>query len=57
MLTNPFEKYERKRFLYHSRDLGIIAMNHALHAKLTPRDYEVIRKQMRDDLTACYAKL
>ena len=21
MLTNPFEKYERKRFLYHSKDL------------------------------------
>ena len=30
MLTNPFEKFERKRFLYISKDLGVISMNHDL---------------------------
>lgn len=28
MLTNPFEKFERKRFLYYSKDLSVISMNH-----------------------------
>lgn len=29
MLTNPFEKFERKRFLYYSKDLSVISMNHS----------------------------
>ena len=33
MLTNPFEKFERKRFLYYSKDLNVISMNHALLLK------------------------
>lgn len=28
MLTNPFEKFERKRFMYYSKDLGVISLNH-----------------------------
>lgn len=39
MLTNPFEKFERKRFLYYSKDLSIIAMNHALYSKMTKEDW------------------
>ncbi|MDO4623339.1 MAG: DEAD/DEAH box helicase [Eubacteriales bacterium] len=57
MLTNPFEKFERKRFLYYSKDLGILSMNHALHAQLTKGDYEKILEQMHLDLENYYAKL
>lgn len=35
MLDNPFEKYERKRFLYLSKDLNIVSFNNALWQKLT----------------------
>ena len=38
MLTNPFEKFERKRFLYYSKDLNVISMNHALFTKLNEID-------------------
>ena len=57
MLRNPFEKFERKRFLYHSRDLGAISMNHALLARLTDEDLAAIRAQMRADLEAYYEGL
>ena len=54
MLDNPFEKFERKRFFYHSKDLGVISMNHALKSKLTKQDYAAIRQQMQEDLEAYY---
>lgn len=57
MLTNPFEKLERKRFMYYSRDLGQLSMNHALLAALDEDDYTRIRQQLRDDLDAYYAVL
>ncbi len=57
MLTNPFEKFERKRFLYYSKNLGMISMNHALFSKLTREDYDKIRKQMREDLENYYRGL
>ena len=57
MLRNPFEKFERKRFMYHSRDLGQLSLNHALLARLTDADYAAIREQMQQDLEDYYAKL
>ena len=57
MLTNPFEKFERKRFMYYSKDLGVISLNHALMARLNAADYDAVRTQMREDLDAYYAKL
>lgn len=57
MLTNPFEKFERKRFLYYSKDLGLISINHALQARLNVEDYEAVRAQMREDLGEYYGKL
>ena len=57
MLANPFEKFERKRFLYYSKDLGLISINHALQARLTAEDYEAVRTQMREDLKAYYGRL
>ena len=57
MLRNPFEKFERKRFMYHSRDLGQLSLNHALLARLTDADYAAIREQMQQDLEDYYARL
>lgn len=57
MLTNPFEKFERKRFLYYSKDLGIISMNHALFNQMQPNDWEKIKIQMREDLKNYYSEM
>ena len=54
MLTNPFEKFERKRFLYYSKDLSIIAMNHALYSKMNAEDWDRIKSQMQEDLEHYY---
>ena len=54
MLTNPFEKFERKRFLYHSKDLGVISMNHALFARMEEADFRMIKEQMEEDLLNYY---
>lgn len=57
MLTNPFEKFERKRFMYYSKDLSILSMNHALFNQMTSEDWERIRKQMYEDLANYYKEL
>ena len=57
MLDNPFEKFERKRFMYYSRDLGQISLNHALLASLSAGDLDTIRAQMHADLDDYYARL
>lgn len=54
MLTNPFEKFERKRFLYHSKDLGVISMNHALFARMEEDDFQRVKEQMEEDLRNYY---
>ena len=57
MLTNPFEKFERKRFLYHSKDLGVISMNHALFSQMEEADFRRVEEQMREDLEKYYSNL
>lgn len=57
MLTNPFEKFERKRFLYYSKDLSIIAMNHALYSKMNKEDWDRVKSQMQEDLTHYYSDM
>lgn len=47
----------RKRFMYYSRDLGQLSLNHALLARLTDADYAAIRDQMRHDLEDYYARV
>lgn len=54
MLTNPFEKFERKRFLYYSKDLSVISMNHALFGQMKEEDWERVRRQLREDLRKYY---
>lgn len=55
MLTNPFEKFERKRFLYYSKDLNVMSMNHALFSQMNDADWSRVREQMQDDLANYYA--
>lgn len=50
MLKNPFEKFERKRFMHYSKDLEVITMNHALHSQLQKSDLQRIKSQMLKDL-------
>lgn len=57
MLTNPFEKFERKRFMYYSKDLGVISLNHALLAKMSEGDWERVKGQMREDLERYYKQI
>ncbi len=57
MLRNPFEKFERKRFMYYSRDLGELSLNHALLARMSDADWERVRAQMRADLEDYYARV
>lgn len=51
MLTNPFEKFERKRFMYYSKDLGVIS---PLLAKMSEGDWERVKEQMWEDLERYY---
>ena len=54
MLTNPFEKFERKRFMYYSKDLKMLSINHALFSKMNAEDWKVVENQMREDLNNYY---
>jgi len=57
MLTNPFEKFERKRFLYYSKDLGVISMNHALYSQMGIADWNRIKEQLIQDLKNYYSDI
>lgn len=57
MLTNPFEKFERKRFLYYSKDLSIISMNHVLYSKMNAEDWDRVKSQMQEDLQHYYSDM
>ena len=57
MLTNPFEKFERKRFLYYSKDLSVISMNHALYGQMEAEDWDRVRRQLQEDLKNYYSEM
>ena len=57
MLTNPFEKFERKRFLYYSKDLSVISMNHALYSQMEADDWTRVRTQIQEDLKNYYSEM
>ena len=57
MLTNPFEKFERKRFLYYSKDLSVISMNHALYSQMETEDWNRVRIQLQEDLKNYYSEM
>ncbi len=56
MLKNPFEKFERKRFFYHCKDLNYIAVDNILWPQLTSGDKNKIIQQMIKDLKDYYIK-
>lgn len=39
--ANSFEKFERTRFLYYSKDLNMISMNHALSSQMEEADFSI----------------
>lgn len=57
MLTNPFEKFERKRFMYYSKDLKMLSINHALFSRMNAEDWKMVENQMQDDLKKYYQNI
>jgi hypothetical protein len=58
MLENPFEKFERKRFLYHARDLAKISIHHKIWDDLQVNDgIRKLREKMKKDLDVYYSNL
>ena len=49
ILQNPFEKFERKSFMYHAKDLDKLAFDAVLWEKLGSDDLETIKQQMKID--------
>lgn len=57
ILTNPFEKYERKRFVYYSKDLNRLSFHPALWKQLTEGKKEEIRQKERGFLEKYYENM
>lgn len=54
ILTNPFEKFERKRFIYYSKDLSRISFNQILWSQLKEDQLNEIEKIMFNHLDDYY---
>ncbi|WP_170829408.1 DEAD/DEAH box helicase [Acidaminobacter hydrogenoformans] len=58
ILSNPFEKFERKRFMYYAKDLKKISFHHRIWDALTQGDgLERLRSRMLEDLKNYYEPL
>ncbi len=58
ILSNPFEKFERKRFMYHCKDLNHIAFSSYLWQKINnDSDLHKIQSKMIKDLEDYYRNL
>ena len=57
ILSNPFEKFERKRFVYYSKDLSMVSFSPALWEKLTDEKKNWVREKETQFLEEYYAKL
>ena len=57
LLENPFEKFERKRFFYHCKDLNYLALDPGLINNLGVEHYQQMVTQLTEDLHAYYRKL
>ncbi|MPW35606.1 DEAD/DEAH box helicase [Vibrio sp. B1Z05] len=55
--NNPFEKFERKRFFYQSKELSLTAMDSLLWDKLGKQDWAKIQDQMIQDGINYFHKL
>ena len=57
ILTNPFEKFERKRFIFYSKDLDKISFNTVLWDGLSKGDLKTIETTLVKNLTEYYSQL
>lgn len=58
LLQNPFEKFERKRFMYHCKDLNHISFSNNLWNKInTPKDLNRLKISYFNSLVSYYEKL
>ena len=57
ILDNPFEKFERKRFVYFSKDLNILSFNPILWSKLTEEIKQNIVNKEKQFLKVYYKNL
>ncbi|MEI7668192.1 MAG: hypothetical protein WCI62_04310, partial [Erysipelotrichaceae bacterium] len=57
ILTNPFEKYERKRFVFYNKDLSKISINETLWSQLTETNFKEIEETMINHLEEYYKDL
>ena len=59
ILANPFEKFERKRFMHHCKDLAYVAWHTSLWERFAEdvKDRDRMFKQMAEDLVKYYQTL
>ena len=57
ILANPFEKFERKRFIYQSKELSIISFDQVLWNKLSKDDIQMAIQMYEKDKTEYFEKL
>ncbi|HKM05355.1 MAG TPA: DEAD/DEAH box helicase [Sphaerochaeta sp.] len=57
MLENPFEKFERKRFVYYSKDLGLLAFHSQLWKQIDTKEKQTIKDLLHDSLKTYYEEL
>ena len=57
ILSNPFEKFERKNFIYHSKDLGLLCFNPILWNQITDSFKKKIVNQEKKFLKDYYEQL
>jgi hypothetical protein len=57
ILTNPFEKFERKRFIFYSKDLNKISFNTSLWDGLLKEDLRNIETTLIKNLGDYYSQI
>ncbi len=57
MLENPFEKFERKRFVYYSKDLGLLAFHSQLWKQIDEKEKQTIKYLLQKSLKSYYEEL
>ena len=57
MLENPFEKFERKRFVYYSKDLGLLAFHSQLWKQVDNKEKQTIKDLLQKNLKSYYEEL
>lgn len=57
MLANPFEKFERKRFVHYVKDLSLIGFNPILFENLSERERADLAALLQEHLREYYEEL